>query len=71
MIDKKIIIGILIGLGLGITPLAFSNYEGDTKATDLSAGELKEVITDALSECTVTKQAVTYATNKTKFQIDC
>ena len=56
MIDNKIIIGILIGLGLGITPLAFSNYESGTK--DLTATELKYVIQDALDSCTVEEQRV-------------
>jgi hypothetical protein len=69
MIDKKIIMGILIGLSLGITPLAFSYY--GTKATDLTAEELGDVIKDAISACTIYKESVSAVRKRTKYDINC
>ena len=51
---KNIIMGIVIGLSLAITPIAFSAYySGSTSASDLTATELKSVIQDALDSCDV------------------
>ena len=50
---KNIIMGMVIGLSLGIAPVALSYYSGSTKASDLTASELRSVIEDALSSCTI------------------
>ena len=68
---KNIIMGMVIGLSLGIAPIALSYYSGSTKASDLTATELKSVIQDAISSCTVTKEWTTYSTDRTDFEIDC
>ena len=51
---KNLIMGIVIGVSLGITPIAFSAYySSNTSASDLTASELKSVIQDALEGCDV------------------
>ena len=72
MMDKKIIMGIMIGLCLGITPVAFSSYYSSSKSvSDLKASELRSVIQDALSNCKVSKKRKAYSTGETDFVIDC
>ncbi len=63
---KNIIMGIVIGLSLAITPMAFSAYyPGSTSASDLTASELKSVIQDALDSC----EGRLYQSGE--FDIDC
>ena len=66
---KNIIMGIAIGLGLAITPIASSSYySSSTSASDLTASELKSVIQDALDSCTVYRRK---NFESGKFDIDC
>ncbi|SVD27085.1 uncharacterized protein METZ01_LOCUS379939 [marine metagenome] len=68
---KNLIMGIVIGVSLGITPIAFSAYySSNTSASDLTASELKSVIQDALDSCTVTKE-LGYSSGGEYFEIDC
>ena len=67
---KNLIMGIVIGLSLAITPMAFSAYyPGSTSASDLTASELKSVIQDALDSCTVTTTERNYGGNE--YEINC
>jgi hypothetical protein len=67
---KKIIMGMVIGLSLAITPIAFSAYySGSTSASDLTASELRSVIQDALDSCTVTTTERNYGGNE--YEINC
>ena len=67
---KKIIMGMVIGLSLAITPIAFSAYySGSTSASDLTASELRSVIQDALDSCTVATTERNYGGNE--YEINC
>ena len=66
---KNLIMGIVIGLSLAITPMAFSAYySGSTSASDLTATELKSVIQDALNGCDIRRGE---HMQSGKFLIDC
>ncbi len=62
---KNLIMGIIIGLSLGITPVAYSYYSDSTEANELTASGLKAVIRDALDSCKAEKQY------HGGFEIDC
>ena len=67
---KNLIMGIVIGVSLAITPIAFSAYySGSTSASDLTASELRSVIQDALDSCTVTTTERNYGGNE--YEINC
>ncbi len=67
---KNLIMGIVIGVSLGITPIAFSAYySSNTSASDLTASELKSVIQDALDSCTITTTERNYGGNE--YKINC